>query len=143
MIYFFDTSSLVKRYVVEMGSKEIDVLFDRVDQVIISGITKLEALSAFKRCLVQRSITTDVYNEIRAEFYEDLKYFVVTPFVEAVENLAEKMINQYQLKTLDAIQLSSAIMHQDSLDAFIASDKKLKQAAEAEGLKVLDPLDGI
>jgi hypothetical protein len=28
------------------------------------------------------------------------------------------------------------------LDAFIASDKKLKQAAAADGLKVIDPVAG-
>lgn len=42
MICFFDTSFLVKRYVVETGSKEVDVLFDGADQVMVPGITKAE-----------------------------------------------------------------------------------------------------
>ena len=143
MIYFFDSSSLVKRYLQEPGSMKADHLLNEAERIIISAVTKLESLSTFRRVLKEGIMSQEKYNKFKNALDMDFTDFVITPFGTKVEELAAEIIDRHQLKTLDAIQLSSALMHKDILDAFVASDKKLKQAAEAEGLKVLDPLDGI
>ena len=48
------------------------------------------------------------------------------------------MVKKHQLRTLDAIQLASALnVHQ--LQHFFVSDIKLKMSGNAEGLSVIDP----
>ncbi len=49
MRYFFDTSALVKRYVQETGSDLVDKAFEEANQIIVSAITRIETLSAFRR----------------------------------------------------------------------------------------------
>jgi predicted nucleic acid-binding protein len=44
------------------------------------------------------------------------------------------------LRTLDAIQLASALSLGDDLGAFVAYDRRLAQAAEVAGIGVLAPV---
>ena len=43
------------------------------------------------------------------------------------------------LRTLDAIHLASALTVREELDAFVAYDKRLIEAAQAAGLRVVSP----
>jgi len=142
VIYFFDSSALVKRYLQEKGSETVVACLNEADQVIVSSVSKLECFSTFRRLLRERIMTQYAYDQIKGELVVDFNEFVITPFGNIVEELSAELIGLRQLKTLDAIQLASALVHRDILDSFVVSDRKLKQAANTEGLKVLDPVDG-
>lgn len=48
-LLFFDTSALVKRYSTEPGTEEVDALIESDDTVVISSLSIIETVSAFRR----------------------------------------------------------------------------------------------
>ncbi len=51
MVIFIDTSSLIKRYITEIGSDIIDSLFNDENEICISPVTAIEMRSALGRKL--------------------------------------------------------------------------------------------
>jgi len=51
------------------------------------------------------------------------------------------LIEEYQLKTLDSIQLASCLARKSVITNFVVSDVKLKNAAKVEGLDIIDPTE--
>jgi len=51
------------------------------------------------------------------------------------------LIEKYQLKTLDSIQLASCLYRKADISEFVVSDVKLKTAAEGENIEVIDPTE--
>jgi hypothetical protein len=49
------------------------------------------------------------------------------------------MINQYQLKTLDSIQLGTLVYLKNEINSFVSSDEKLIKSALKEKIKVINP----
>jgi predicted nucleic acid-binding protein len=110
VIIFFDTSSLVKRYIEEPGSDDVDRQFFTADTVILSHITKTELLSALTRRRNDNSIDEDSYISATGTIEEDILQFEILPFNKNLENQAIEMIQKHGMKTLDAIQLASALL---------------------------------
>ncbi len=68
-------------------------------------------------------------------------YFTVLSLNKDIEEKAIKLIEKHQLKSLDSIQLASYFYRRTDVRSFIASDAKLKRAAEAESVDVIDPTE--
>lgn len=130
MILFADTSALVKRYIDEAGSGTIDDLLARADVLIISSVTRIEHSSALARRLKDKSLDKKSYEIALTEFNNDFKFIEVIPFNADVETSALNFIKKHGMKTLDAIQLSSAVL--SKADVFVTSDKKLYDIAIKE-----------
>jgi predicted nucleic acid-binding protein len=143
MIFFFDTSALIKRYISEIGSNKVDELFEIAENIIVSPVTKIEAHSTLKRLLATNSISEEDYETVKSNTDYDFKYFTVVSLNEEIEKEAIKLIEKYQLKTLDSIQLASVLYRKIDISGFIVSDVKLKNAAEAENIEVIDPTEFI
>lgn len=141
MIIFFDTSALVKRYVSETGSQKVDELFDVASQIIVSPITKIEIISCMKRLRNDTLISQEEYIYLKKEIDFDFKYFTVLSLGHSVEENAIVLIEKYQLKTLDSIQLASCISQKGIIDNFVASDTKLKRSALNENIRIIDPTE--
>jgi len=56
MKLFFDTSALIKKYIIEDGSKKVDELMNKAESIIVSVITEIEVYSTFKRLLIEKAI---------------------------------------------------------------------------------------
>lgn len=130
MILFADTSALVKRYIDETGSDSIDDLLARADVLIVSSVTRIEHSSALARRLKDKSLDKKSYEIALTEFNNDFKFIEVIPFNADVETSALNFIKKHGMKTLDAIQLSSAIL--SKANVFVTSDKKLYEIALKE-----------
>jgi len=139
MKIFMDTSVLIKRYLVEAGSDKVDKLFESASQIIVSPVTSIEARSILRRLLAEKKIARPDYKKLNEELTFDFDYFTVVNFDPGLEVSAKTLIDRYQLKTLDAIQLASAISKRSAISLFAASDKKLLAAARDERFKVIDP----
>lgn len=139
MKLFFDTSALIKRYIAETGSPKVDELFESAETIIISPITNLEAFSAIKRLFNTDAISEEDYKKLKENIKQDFKYFDVLRLTNRLEKKAIELIEKYQLKTLDSIQLASCLIRKKDIASFIVSDEKLKNAAKSEALNVLDP----
>jgi len=139
MKIFMDTSVLIKRYLVEAGSDKVDKLFESASQIIVSPVTSIEARSILRRLLAEKKIARPDYKKLNEELSFDFDYFTVVNFDSGLEITAKVLIDRYQLKTLDALQLASAISKKSAISLFVASDKKLLAAARDERFKVVDP----
>lgn len=141
MILFFDTSALVKRYIDEPGGKKVDELFNLASQIIVSPITKIETHSALKRLLEERNIVDADYLNLKREIDHDFEFFTILPFSQEIEANAVTLIEKYQLKTLDSIQLASCVSKKEIIDSMVVADFKLKKAVDAENLAAIDPTE--
>ena len=127
---FIDTSSLIKKYVKEKGSDDFESLLEKVSEIIIAPVFWLEINSAIERRLREKTLTASQANRIRNEIKRDLFYFHKINWNENLEEHALVLIQKYQLKTLDSLQLAAA--HLSKAGIFVTSDKKLFQVAQLE-----------
>ena len=141
MVLFFDTSALIKRYIYEDGTDSVEKFLDRAKKVIVSAFTKLEAYSASRRLLQEKRYSKAKYKIVLNEIELDFNFYTVVVYDEEIEENAKILIDKYQLKTLDALQLASCQRHTAIIESFISCDEKLLKAANEEGLAVINPLE--
>ena len=109
-------------------------------KIIVSHVTWLEANSALVRKLTEKTIAENEFKRIKRRMKKDFKFFSIIKWNDALENKAVKYIKKHQLKSLDAIQLASAVSVKNVINYFIGSDEKLNNACQVENLKVFDPV---
>lgn len=127
---YLDTSTLIKRYIEEPGSTKLDNYTKENYIYFISGITRIEFYSAFKRRLNDKTINAGEYKICINRFEDDFPFFQIVGFDNTIELSAIELINNYQMKTLDSIQLASALLIRPIY--FLTSDEKLFRIAEKE-----------
>jgi predicted nucleic acid-binding protein len=119
----------------------VDELFEISENIIVSPVTKIEVYSSLKRLLVTNLISDEDYETVKSNIDYDFRYFTVVSLNEKVEKEAIKLIERHQLKALDSIQLASCLYRKADIRDFIVSDVRLKNAAEAENIEVIDPTE--
>lgn len=139
MILYADTSALIKLHIVEGGSAQVVSTLARAETVATSLLTYVEARSALARRRREGDLTPDGYGAAVAGFEADWeKYFVmaVSPYlVRAAGDMAE----QHGLRAVDSLHLASADLARALFDVplvFLSADRRLTEAAQAEGLEV-------
>lgn len=144
--FFLDSSALVKLYHKEPGTDRVEQLFAAADSVlIISELASVELHSALARKARTGEITPEAQEEVAQNFDHDCATrFEVEPLNSAVvlqaKNLVQKHGRELALRTLDALQLASAVLARSQGDlVFVSADTNLNGVAEAEGLTTLNP----
>ncbi len=140
MRYFFDTSALVKRYIKESGSGIIDDTIDKASDILVSALTHIETISAFRRLLSEEKICEANYEKLKSELNKDFKDFTILPVSQKTLNKAYQIVDAEDLRTLDAIQLATAILYSNKIDQLVAADQRLLSAAENNNFETIDPL---
>jgi uncharacterized protein len=110
---YLDTSALIKLYVAEAFSTEVERLVAEVDGLVISRLSMLEWHCAMARRLRTGQITDDYLNLARTEFTRHLAegYFRIVPFDDTLLIDALRVLDSTQpvpLRTLDAVHLTAA-----------------------------------
>ena len=142
MKIFLDTSSLFKLYHREADTDIIEKIFSKynVTNVYLSEITKVEFTSTIWKKVRTKEITEEVAKTTLALFDIDLiKYTFIVSNSLLLEQ-ARMLTSKYGLnglRTLDSIQLSSAITLKSEVELFVTSDKLLKSLLAIEGLTTL------
>jgi len=116
MRYFFDTSALVKRYIKESGSEVIDNTIDKANNILVSALTHIETISAFRRLLAEEKICEADYEKLKSELNKDFKDFTILPVSQKTLNKAYQIVDTEDLRTLDAIQLATLILNSRKID---------------------------
>ena len=139
--YFFDTSALVKRYHLEPSSERVNAIFDDQDNIlIIWELALVELASALQRKRNRGEITLQAMNDALAQFANEvLSDLIVTGFRSGFIQQARDLVLQHSLRTLDALQLTSASEFRTLSPVFLCADAGLRRAASDVGLVVLDP----
>lgn len=135
MKVFFDTSAFVKRYVNEVGSKEVAEICGQADELALSLICLPEMISALNRLIREGKLDKTVYQQTKHLIENDLKDIEICDLSQAVIVCAIECLEKYTLRSLDAFHVACAINVQ--ADMFVSSDKRQIEAAKKEGLKVL------
>lgn len=109
-----------------------------------SALTPVELRSAIRRRQYAGDIPLADAELAVSSIREESRRVILHPVNAPVLELASTLVDRRNLRALDAVQLSTAILASQSLgDAdhlkFIVSDRKLLLAAAAEGLETWDP----
>jgi len=141
MRVFFDTSGLIKRYLFEKGSNEIDQIFQDAEKIYVAPVSLLESISTIRRLLHEKLISQKEYIDLKKIISAEFEDYCIIPFNNELEKVTITLIDIYQLKTLDAIQLGAAMTIKNNVQFFITADRKLEQAAISEKFTIFNPLE--
>jgi uncharacterized protein len=149
MIRYFDTSSLAKRYVLEVGSDWVRTVtqFNSYDEIYIAEITPVEMASAFRRKLNNHEVSPDDFDTLLRVFAQHHRNQYLT--IEINRPILEEafdLVVQHGLRAYDAVQLATALMLDqasvrigDGPILFVTSDHELEAVAIASGLQTDNP----
>ncbi len=157
MIYF-DSCALVKRYLREKGTQAVAAKFDEESRsqtgVFMSVVGYAEVLAILTRKTREGHLPVAESQLLQDKFEDDWLFQVAHVEVGVgVLGPIRGLLKKHPLKGYDAIHLASALWLRDSVRLgkfpqttrasflFATSDRQLKTAAAAEGLKVFDPED--
>lgn len=139
MILYCDTSALIKRYVEEESTGDVDAVWDKAVEVATSVVAFAECMAAFYRKLKESVFSKPEYIQTVAEFKKEYPNLVLVPVTPGINLTVERLINKYSLRGFDAIHLASAIViHKINKfnTVFACFDRNLNHAAKQEGLDV-------
>ena len=136
---FFDASALVKRYVREPHSTRVRRLL-RGGDVALCRLSEVEVISAFARLAREEAISPAERDRAAAAFVADIPAWTVVEITPDVARTARRLLLQHALRSGDAVQLGAALTLQEAtgrpLREFVAYDRRLLDAAQAEQLRV-------
>lgn len=141
--YFVDTSALAKRYVVEAGSGWVKswILPRYGNAIVLSRLATIEIIALLTRKQREGLITPAEFLRIRNSVSAHLRtQYSIVEFEPSVLARARRLLVRYPLRTLDSIQLASALEAAQFFNlTFVSADTRLLAAASAEGLTTDDP----
>ena len=138
MIAYLDASALVKRYIVERGSRETIALTGDSEMTASSIVSRAEVAAALAKAVRAGLVVDEVARNARRRFTTDWPDLVRVPITEALVARAEGLAWEHGLRGYDAVQLASALTWQESAGGEIVVatfDQQLWQAAKRTGLK--------
>jgi hypothetical protein len=149
MYYFLDSSALIKRYVVEIGTRWVRSITapSRGQVIIVAHITSVEIVSGTMRRRREGAINQRTAHAIRllVDRHSRRQYQVVG-LTEQITQRAKNLLETHPLRAYDSVQLASALESNNRLIAvglspviFVSADSRLLMIAAAEGLTTDDP----
>lgn len=142
MIYYLDTSALVKRYYAEKGSPWVHRLFQSQNILVTSKVAYAELMAALARKRREKELKEADFGQAVASFQQEWREFVVVEVTEAVFADLLSLVKRHPLRGFDAIHLCTALWFGKRIKAavtFVAADHNLLEAAEAEGFDIDNP----
>lgn len=127
MIYV-DSSALVKLVLPEAESSSMIEFTAKFDTLVTSAIGAIEFRRAVKRHYAQQLWAVE---RVLAEM-------TILELSHEVRRTAE-LLEPTILRTLDAIHLASALVIREELEAFVAYDERLLEAARLAGIPTASP----
>ncbi|MBE8722296.1 type II toxin-antitoxin system VapC family toxin [Sphingobacterium pedocola] len=141
MKIFLDTCALFKLYHYEVDTNEFEKIFieNTISGVFLSELTKLEFASTLWRKVRMKEITELQAEQTISVLDRDLKKYNIVPIDASIIENAVKLVARYGksgLRTLDSIQLSTAVSLKDKAGLFVTADKLLLSFFSKENLTV-------
>jgi predicted nucleic acid-binding protein len=115
MILYLDSSALVKRYVRETGSDEVQQLIARADAVGTGLVSRAEVAAALARAARLGLVGRDEAEAALRVFRADWPRLARVQLTEPLLARADALSWDYGLRGCDAIHLASALYWQESL----------------------------
>jgi len=137
MIGYLDTSSLVKLYIEEDGSSQVDDMVRSFEVISTSIIAYAETRAAFARRYREKAFTSAEYNRIKKYFDKDWNNYLALNLTGEIVKLAGDLAEKHALRGFDSIHLASALILRRELSApivFSCFDDNLEKASKLENL---------
>jgi len=136
MRIFFDTSALTKRYVEEEGSEKVRALCAEADALGVSVLVVPELISTLCRLVREGRLSSANYRSLKSAVQADLSDADLCDLSQDAFEQALRCLEGHALRTLDALHVGSALVYQP--DLFVSADRRQAEAADREGLAVVD-----
>ena len=133
MRLFADSSALVKRYIPEPGRDVVLARCAAADEVILSFLAPIEAVSAFNRLRRAGRVAEGEYGELKRKLMADVENATVLLPGPSIAAGAFACLESASLRALDAVHVASALECRP--DLFLTGDQRQYDAAKAMGLK--------
>jgi predicted nucleic acid-binding protein len=137
MIAYLDASALVKRYVAEAGSAEVEELIGQAEVAGTVIISRAEVAAALVKAMRMQVLPREEAAAALEVFNGEWEYLVRLQLTEILVSRAASLAWDHGLRGYDAVHLAAALFWQDMLGApvTVASfDRQLWEAAKATGL---------
>lgn len=148
--YYFDTSALAKRYVVEVGSSWVQaIVAQQSGQTIYTSVlTQPEIVSALQRRVREGRLEAHQAQQLAQQAIEHMtQSYTLAAITPPIITQACALLQRHPLRAYDALHLACALaireaiaQQQLSAPMFVAADDTLLVAAVAEGFPVANPL---
>ncbi len=139
---FLDASAAAKRYFPELGSDKVATIFGGSEIRCSLLILSCELASVLNRRFREGDLSRTDYVDIKEQIRADLRNIDAVPVDADLIGTALRLLDSHPLKALDSLYLAAALsLAQGGREPvlFVSADRQLLRAAQAEGLRVLDP----
>lgn len=137
MIIYLDASALVKRYVSEAGSTEVNALIAGASVVGTAAISRAEVSSALAKAVRMRMLSREEAASALQVFNSEWESLIRLQLTEVLISHAATLAWEHGLRGYDAVHLAAAIFWQDMLGdpvTLASYDRQLWGTAKTTGL---------
>jgi predicted nucleic acid-binding protein len=146
-LVYLDTSSLVKRYIAETGSEVVDRVYSESEagrlRIAFSIWNIGEAVGVFDRYRVRELISDEEFKRARANLISEslklsrLEALSLLPMTSLSLAASWSLVSKHHIYVADALQITSS--KEVGADLLLGADRRLLEAANAEGVKTVNP----
>ena len=143
MILYLDASALVKRYVAEPGSAEVNEAISKAEVIGTALISRAEVAAALAKAVRMDALTQEDALASLQVFRNEWPDLVRVQVTEIVIARADTLAWEHSLRGYDAVHLAAASLWQDAMSEQVTLstfDRQLWAAAKRVGL-ALHPAD--
>ena len=137
MILFCDTSALVKLYILEDSSREMQALAGAASAIAVCRIAWAEMMAALARRAREFPNDADAMEVVGKRLRTDWLKYIVVEVTQALVELAGEYADTFALRGYDSVQLAAARTLQDTAGEevqFACFDTRLGKAARMLGM---------
>ena len=137
MILFCDTSALVKLYILEDSSREMQTLAAAATAIAVCRIAWAEMMAALARRAREFPSDAEAIETVRNRLRTDWPRYAVVEVTQSLVELAGEFADTFALRGYDSVQLAAARTLQDMAGEeiqFACFDTRLGKAARMLGM---------
>jgi uncharacterized protein len=132
VILYLESSALVKRYIQEKASQDVNAWIEAADMVVTGLITRVEVAAAIARVGRMKLITLDETLAALRQFRSEWESFHRLPISENTVLRGDVLAVEHNLRGYDATHLACALIWQETLGmpvTLASFDSQLIEAA--------------
>ncbi len=142
MILFCDTSALIKLYVEEAFSSDMERLAGQSSALAVSRVTWVESMAALSRRAREQPRDAKEIEDCKQDLRASWSRFVVIEVTQALVEVAGELADTFALRAYDSVQLASARLLKQRVPedlVFACFDRRLQNAASMMGMESFGP----
>ncbi|MSQ51291.1 MAG: PIN domain-containing protein [Betaproteobacteria bacterium] len=137
MIVYLDASAIVKRYVAEPGSAEVEALIGEAHAVGTAVVSRAEVSAALGKAARVGLVTREAARKALQAFTSDWQHLIRLQVGEPLTARAAALAWEHGLRGYDAVHLATALIWREMLDEAVTVatyDRELWRASRVSGL---------